>query len=73
MLEAIFEFLLEIIGQVVVKLLIDLGVRGIANLLRNRVVRAVLGLAAAAGVGFGGGYWWGARWSWAWSRRCGSR
>ena len=57
----IVEFLLEIVGQLVIELLFDLVGRGIGHVLRNRVVRALLGLAVSAAVGFGGGYWWGAR------------
>ena len=57
----IVEFLLEIVGQLVVEVLISLVGQGVAALLRNRVVKAVLGLVTAAAVGYGGGYWWGAR------------
>jgi hypothetical protein len=57
----IVEFLLEIVGQLVVEVLIQLVGQGVGRVLQNRVVKAVLGLAVAAAVGFGGGYWWGER------------
>ena len=60
-MEIILELLLEFVGQVVLEFLLDVLGRGAARVLRNRVVKAVLGVAVGAGVGFGGGYWWGAR------------
>jgi hypothetical protein len=57
----IVEFLLEIVGQLVLELFIDLVGRGVGRALRTPFVKAVLGLAVAAAVGFGGGYWWGDR------------
>jgi hypothetical protein len=57
----IVEFLLEIVGQLVVEVLIQLVGQGLGRVLQNRVVKAVLGLAVAAAIGFGGGYWWGER------------
>jgi hypothetical protein len=55
--EILFELLLEIVFQFVGEVVLEFVFRGFAHLLANRVVRAVLGVAA----GFGGGYWWGAR------------
>ena len=60
-MEIILELLLEFVGQVVLEFLLDVIGRGAAHVLRNRVVKAVLGLAAGAAVGFGAGYWWGTR------------
>lgn len=57
----IAEFLLEVVGQVVLELLLDGLGRVFGGALRNRYVKAALGLAIAAAVGFGGGYWWGDR------------
>ncbi len=57
----IVEFLLEIVGQFVLELLLDGLGRVLGGALRNRVVKAVIGLTVAAAIGFGGGYWWGER------------
>ena len=61
MLSVLVELLIEIVGQVVFELVLEGTFRGIARLLENRVVRTVLGALLAAAVGYGGGYWWGAR------------
>ena len=60
-MEIILELVLEFLGQVILEFLLDGIGRGAARVLRNRVVKAVLGVTVAAAVGYGGGYWWGAR------------
>ncbi len=60
-MEVIVEFLIEIVGEVLIEFLLESSFRGIARLLSNRTVRTVLGIGLAIAVGFGGGYWWGAR------------
>ena len=60
-MEIILELVLEFFGQVILEFLLDGIGRGVARVLRNRLVKAVLGLVTGAAVGFGAGYWWGAR------------
>ena len=56
-MEFLFEILFEVVFQFVGEVLLDAGLRGVARVLANRVVRAALAIAA----GFGAGYWWGVR------------
>ncbi len=56
-MEILLEFLFEVVFQFVGEVFLERVFRGAAHLLRNRAVRAVLGMAA----GFGAGYWWGWR------------
>ena len=56
-MEILFELLFEVVLQFVGEVVLEAGFRVVGRVLANRVVRAVLGMAA----GFGGGYWWGAR------------
>ena len=60
-MEVIFELLFEVVGQVLVEALFDLGFRGVGKLLGNRIVRWVLGTLAGAALAYGGGWWWGDR------------
>ncbi len=56
-MEILLELLFEVVFQFVGEVFLERVFRGAAQVLRNRVVRAVLGMTA----GFGGGYWWGWR------------
>lgn len=57
LLEVIFEFLFQFLFELV----LEGAFRGLARPLRNRIVRAVLGVGLALAVGYGGGFWWGSR------------
>jgi hypothetical protein len=56
-MEILFELLFEVVLQFVGEVLLEAGFRVVGRVLANRVVRTVLAIT----VGFGGGYWWGAR------------
>ena len=60
-MEILFELVFEILGQFILEILVEGGFRGVARLLSNRMVRAVLGAGLAVAAGFAGGYWWGSR------------
>jgi hypothetical protein len=60
-MEVIFELLFEFVFQFLLEVVFDLGFRGVGKVLSNRVVRWVLGTVAAAGLAYGGGWWWGHR------------
>jgi len=60
-MDALFELLFEVFFEIILELVLESGFRGVAELLANRIVRVVLGVALAVVGGFGAGYWWGAR------------
>ena len=60
-MEIIFELLFEVVGQLLVELVFNLGFRGVGRMLSNRVVRFVLGVTVGGALAYGGGWWWGDR------------
>ena len=60
-MEVIFELLFEVVGQLLVELVINLGFRGVGKMLSNRFVRAFLGIGLGGALAYGGGWWWGER------------
>jgi hypothetical protein len=59
--ELLFEFIAEVVVQFLFELVLETGARGVAQLLKNRVVRGLLGAVLLLGGAFAGGLWWGAR------------
>ena len=55
LVELLLQFVFEVLFEVLAELLLDLGVRGVARVLRSPLGR----YATAALVGFGAGAWWG--------------
>jgi hypothetical protein len=60
-MEILFELLFETVGQLLLEVLAEAGLRPARWALRNRVARWVLGAGVAVVAGFVGGVWWGAR------------
>jgi hypothetical protein len=60
-MEIVFELLFEVVGQLLVELVFNLGFRGVGRMLSNRVVRFVLGVTLGGAMAYGGGWWWGDR------------
>jgi hypothetical protein len=60
-MEVIFELLFEVVGQLLIELVFNLGFRGVGRLLSNRIVRFVLGVTLGGALAYGGGWWWGDR------------
>ncbi len=60
-MEILLELVFEIFGQFILEILMEGTFRGVARVLKNRIVRAVLGAGLAVAAGSAGGYWWGSR------------
>jgi hypothetical protein len=60
-MEVVFELLFEVVGQLLIELVFNLGFRGVGKLLSNRFVRVVLGIGVGGAVAYVGGWWWGDR------------
>jgi hypothetical protein len=60
-MEVIFELLFEIVSQLLLELVFNVGFRGVGRLLSNRFVRGVLGIVVGGALAYGGGWWWGDR------------
>jgi hypothetical protein len=60
-MEIVFELLFELVGQLLIELVFNLGFRGAGRLLSNRFVRFVLGVTLGGGLAYAGGWWWGDR------------
>ena len=59
--ELLFEFIAEVVLQFVFEVILEAGARGVAQVLKNRVVRTLLGALLMLGGAFAGGLWWGDR------------
>ena len=55
LVEVLVQFVFEVLFELLAEALLDLGVRGVARVLRSPVGR----YATAAAVGYGAGAWWG--------------
>jgi len=60
-MEVIFELLIEVVGQLLIEVVVNVGFRGVGKLLSNRFVRALFGVGVGGAVAYGGGWWWGDR------------
>ena len=60
-MEVVFELLFEVVGQLLIELVLNLGFRRVGKLLSNRFVRVFLGIGLGGAVAYGGGWWWGDR------------